>query len=214
MVKRTKIIDHTLLKPDATKAQVAQLCKEAKELEMGAVCVNPKWVKFATELLMDSDVKICTVVGFPLGANTTQVKAFEAAQAVAEGATEIDMVIDLGAIKDNDWEQVKSDIAAVVKESKGNIVKVILETCLLTDIEIKQACEAVMAAGADFVKTSTGFSTAGANSAVVRIMRETVGPDFGVKASGGIRTADDYDEMVKAGASRIGASAGKALLRG
>ncbi|WP_239539102.1 deoxyribose-phosphate aldolase [Arcanobacterium pluranimalium] len=206
------MIDHTLLKPDATRAQVAQLCSEAIEWGMGAVCVNPTWITTCADLLQGSDVNICTVVGFPLGAMTTQAKACEAKDAVAAGATEVDMVINIGAVKDGDWALVESDIAAVVKASAGALVKVILETCLLTDEEIVRASQAAVAAGADFVKTSTGFSTGGATAHAVALMRDTVGPDFGVKASGGIRTAADFNEMVKAGANRIGASAGKVLI--
>ncbi|TBW22279.1 deoxyribose-phosphate aldolase [Arcanobacterium bovis] len=206
------MIDHTLLKPDATRAQVEQLCSEAIEWGMGAVCVNPTWIKTCAELLSGSDVNICTVVGFPLGAMTSEAKAYEAKDAVAAGATEVDMVINIGAVKDGDWALVEADIAAVVEASAGALVKVILETCLLTDEEIVRASEAAVKAGADFVKTSTGFSTGGATAHAVAIMRNTVGPDFGVKASGGIRTAADFNEMVNAGANRIGASAGKVLI--
>ncbi|XCB30548.1 deoxyribose-phosphate aldolase [Arcanobacterium hippocoleae] len=211
-MNRAQIIDHTLLKADASKTEITQLCIEAIELEMGAVCINPKWVKTASEILADSQVKVCTVVGFPLGAATSESKAFETRQAVANGAAEIDMVIDLGAVKDGDWEHVEADIAAVVRASANNLVKVILETCLLTDAEIVKACKVAVAAGADYVKTSTGFSSAGATVHAVQLMRESVGSDFGVKAAGGIRTYQDYDEMVAAGASRIGSSAGKVLL--
>ncbi|MFC5370469.1 deoxyribose-phosphate aldolase [Arcanobacterium bovis] len=211
-MNKSKMIDHTLLKPDATRAQVEQLCSEAIEWGMGAVCVNPTWIKTCAELLSGSDVNICTVVGFPLGAMTSEAKAYEAKDAVAAGATEVDMVINIGAVKDGDWALVEADIAAVVEASAGALVKVILETCLLTDEEIVRASEAAVKAGADFVKTSTGFSTGGATAHAVAIMRNTVGPDFGVKASGGIRTAADFNEMVNAGANRIGASAGKVLI--
>ncbi|WP_124054038.1 deoxyribose-phosphate aldolase [Arcanobacterium ihumii] len=211
-MNKSKMIDHTLLKPDASHAQVAQLCSEAIEWGMGAVCINPTWIETCVELLAGSDVNICTVVGFPLGAMTSGAKAYEAKQAVEAGAVEVDMVINIGAVKDGNWDLVESDIAAVVDVSGSALVKVILETCLLTDDEIVRACEASVASGARFVKTSTGFSTGGATAHAVSLMRKTVGPDFGVKASGGIRTAADFNEMVNAGANRIGASAGKSLI--
>lgn len=206
------MIDHTLLKPDATRQEIETLCRQAIEWKMGAVCVNGTWVRHCAELLADSDVNVCTVVGFPLGAMATKAKAFETSLAVEDDAREIDMVINIGAVKDGDWEAVESDIAAVVEASGSALVKVILESCLLTDEEIVRACQVSVAAGADFVKTSTGFSTGGASAHAVELMRATVGPDFGVKASGGIRTASDFQTMVSAGANRIGASAGKALI--
>ncbi|WIK63918.1 deoxyribose-phosphate aldolase [Gleimia hominis] len=208
-------IDHTLLKPDSTRQQIQALCKEAVEYSFGAVCVNPSWVKECVNNLHDTAVKVCTVVGFPLGATTPQVKAFEAKQALESGANELDMVMNIGAAKDGDWGAVQSDIEAVVQVARqfdAITVKVILETCLLTDEEIKLACKTVVAAGADFVKTSTGFSTGGATTADVALMREAVGPDFGVKASGGIHSNEEMEAMLKAGANRIGASAGKKLL--
>lgn len=208
-----KIIDHTLLAPDAKKDDVRRLCAEARELSMGAVCVNPVWVKFAAEELAGTDIAVCTVVGFPLGASTTPAKVAEARHAVADGAREIDMVMNIGAAKDGDFAAVEKDISAVVAAVKGDaLVKVILETCLLSDDEIVAACKAARAAGADFVKTSTGFSTHGATTHAVALMSATVGDELGVKASGGIRTRADLDAMVAAGATRIGASAGAALL--
>ncbi len=206
------IIDHTLLKPDATESDIARLCDEAEELAMGAVCVNPKWVEFCARRLSKTNVKVCTVVGFPLGACTTDVKVFETEKAVAAGATEIDMVIDIGAVKEGDWETVRREIEAVKAAAGKNTVKVILEVCLLDEKQIIAASRAAVKAGADFVKTSTGFSSGGATVEAVKLMRKTVGENFGVKAAGGIRNAADYRAMVEAGASRIGASAGKALL--
>ncbi|MDR2977790.1 MAG: deoxyribose-phosphate aldolase [Streptococcaceae bacterium] len=209
-----KYIDHTLLKPDATKAMIDQLLTEAKEYDFMSVCVNPAWVSYAAEGLRGSDVKVCTVIGFPLGANTSAVKAFEAEKAIIDGADEIDMVINIGAAKDGNWSYVASDIAAV-NEVKGNhILKVIIETCLLTDEEKVKACEAAVSAGADFVKTSTGFSTAGATVEDVTLMRQTVGPDLGVKASGGVRSLEDANDMIAAGATRLGTSNGVQIMKG
>ncbi|GAB2542497.1 deoxyribose-phosphate aldolase [Brachybacterium huguangmaarense] len=206
------LVDHTLLSPTATRAQIEQLCREAEDLGFFSVCVSPTRVALAAERLAGTDVAVCTVVGFPSGAHLSAVKAAETSAAVADGAQEIDMVIDLGAAKDADWTHVESDIRAVVEAAGPALVKVILETCLLTDDEIVRACEASVRAGARFVKTSTGFSTHGATVEHVALMRRTVGPDVGVKASGGIRTREALDAMVAAGASRIGASAGAALL--
>lgn len=212
MVQISKMIDHTLLKPDATRTQIEQLCREARELHMGAVCVNPTWVPLCNELLRNTDVNVCTVVGFPLGASASETKAYEAALASAQGANEIDMVANIGAMKDGDWKTVESDIAAVVEACPDALVKVILETCLLTDSEIARACHAALAAGADFVKTSTGFSNEGATEHDVKIMSENVGSHLGVKASGGIHTASQLHALIKAGATRIGSSAGNPLL--
>ena len=212
MTSVSRIIDHTLLAPDATAEQIDALCQEAKDLHMGAVCVNPSRVPQCREALAGSDVTICTVIGFPLGATLSEAKAAETRAAVAAGAGEVDMVLNIGAAKDGDWSAVEADIRAVVEASGQALTKVILETCLLTDDEIRRACAAAKAAGADFVKTSTGFSTGGATVHAVALMRECVGQDMGVKASGGIRTAKDLAAMVDAGATRIGASAGKALL--
>ena len=212
MTNTAQLIDHTLLAPDATAAQVEKLCAEAREHEFFSVCVSPNRVTLAAETLNGSAVKVCTVVGFPSGAHTTATKAFETENAVANGADEIDMVINIGAVKDADWQLVEDDIRGVVQASGEALVKVILETCLLTDDEIVAACRAAQNAGADFVKTSTGFSSGGATTHAVRLMRETVGPDMGVKASGGVRTAEALRQMVDAGANRIGASAGAALL--
>lgn len=209
-----KLIDHTALKPETIKAQITQLCKEAKEYGFASVCVNPTWVKLAAELLAGSDVKVCTVIGFPLGANTSAVKAFEAKDAIANGAGEVDMVINIAALKDKDDALVESDIRAVVEAANGTLVKVIIETSLLSDEEKVRACEIAVKAGTDFVKTSTGFSTGGATKEDVALMRKTVGSTIGVKASGGVRTKQDVEDMVAAGATRIGASAGVAIVSG
>jgi deoxyribose-phosphate aldolase len=204
-----KYIDHTLLKADATKEQIETLCREAKEYQFASVCVNPTWVKLSSELLKGTDVKVCTVIGFPLGATTSETKAYETNNAIMNGATEVDMVINIGALKDNNIETVEEDIRTVVEATKGRaITKVIIETCLLTDQEKITACELAVKAGADFVKTSTGFSTSGATVEDIKLMRKTVGKDLGVKASGGIRTKEDTVKMIDAGATRIGASAG------
>lgn len=211
----TGLIDHTLLKQDATKKQIETLCEEARTYEFASVCVNPTWVQYSAQLLKGSPVKVCTVIGFPLGANTSAVKAFETTNAIENGAEEIDMVINVGALKDQDYTLVQKDIEAVVEAAKGKaIVKVILETCLLTDEEIAKASELSKAAGADFVKTSTGFSTGGATVSAVKIMRKAVGPELGVKASGGVRNLQDVEAMVEAGATRIGASSGVQIAQG
>lgn len=209
-----KLIDHTQLSAAATRAQIEKLCREAMEYGFWSVCVNPSRVAEAKTLLAGSGVKVCTVVGFPLGATSPQAKAFEAQTAVADGADEVDMVMNIGAAKDGDWAAVQADIAAVAAAAKPARLKVILETCLLTPDEIRRACGCAVAAGADFVKTSTGFSTGGAKAEDVKLMRECVGASFGVKASGGIRTAADLAAMTAAGVNRIGASAGAALLGG
>ncbi len=210
-----KYIDHTILKPDASLAQVKKVCDEAKEYNFASVCVNTGYVKFVAEQLAGTDVKPCVVVGFPLGACTTEAKAFEAKDAIEKGAKEVDMVINIGAIKSNDWDLVEKDIAALVDTCKGKaLLKVILETCLLTDDEKVKACQICKKVGADFVKTSTGFSTGGATVEDVKLMRETVGPEMGVKASGGVRTYEDAVAMIKAGASRLGASSGVAIVSG
>ncbi len=209
-----KYIDHTLLKPEATQAQIDTLLGEALEYDFMSVCINPYWVSYAADRLKESDVKVCTVIGFPLGANTSAVKAFEASTAIDDGATEIDMVINIGAAKSGDWDQVEADIKAVVDVADQSVlVKVIIETCLLTDEEKVKACQAAQAAGADFVKTSTGFSTGGATLEDVRLMRETVGPDMGVKASGGVSNLEEAQAMIEAGASRIGASKGIQIIQ-
>jgi deoxyribose-phosphate aldolase len=208
-------IDHTLLKADATKEEIIQLCEEAKTYSFASVCVNPAWVNTAAEVLKGSSVKVCTVIGFPLGASTSAVKAFETKDAIENGAGEIDMVINIGALRSGDDELVKNDIAAVVESAKGKaIVKVIIETSLLTEQEKRKACELSRAAGADFVKTSTGFSTGGATEADVKLMRAVVGPEMGVKASGGVRSFDDMKKMIDAGATRIGASSGVQIMQG
>ncbi|WP_342525389.1 deoxyribose-phosphate aldolase [Chryseomicrobium sp. FSL W7-1435] len=208
-------IDHTLLKPEATQSQVEVLCQEAAKYEFASVCVNPTWVAFAAEQLKDSPVKVCTVIGFPLGASTSDTKSFETKDAIAKGATEIDMVLNVGALKSGLNEEVQKDIEAVVEAAKGKaIVKVILETCLLTKDEIVLASQLSKNAGADFVKTSTGFSTGGATAEDVALMKKTVGDDLEVKASGGVRSIEDFNAMVEAGATRIGASSGVLIMEG
>ncbi|HFU4054445.1 TPA: deoxyribose-phosphate aldolase [Streptococcus suis] len=213
-MKLNKYIDHTILKPETSKEQVAQILAEAKEYDFASVCVNPTWVAYAAQELKDSDVKVCTVIGFPLGANTPALKAFETKDAIENGADEIDMVINIGALKDKNYDLVLEDIKAVVDASGDKLVKVIIETCLLTDEEKVKACELSKEAGADFVKTSTGFSTGGATVEDVALMRKTVGPDMGVKASGGARSYEDAIAFIEAGATRIGASSGVAIMKG
>lgn len=207
------LIDHTLLKAEARQPEVETLCAEALRFTFASVCVLPHRVRLAAARLKDSPVKVCTVVGFPLGANRNHVKAVETEQAVAEGATEIDMVMNIGALKDSDFDFVANDIRAVVRAANGNIVKVILETCLLSHDEIVRACKICVDAGADFVKTSTGFSKAGAATEHVALMRRTVGEKFGVKASGGIRDLEALTKMIDAGANRIGTSSGVQLVQ-
>lgn len=199
-------IDHTLLKPTATKADILQICNEAKQYHFASVCVNPCWVKLCAEALKGSGVKVCTVIGFPLGANTSEIKAQEAALAIKEGASEVDMVINIGALKEGNTDYVYQDILAVRKASEGKTLKVIIETSYLTDEEKKTVCKLCAKAGADFVKTSTGFSSAGATAEDVKLMKEASG--IKVKASGGVRTKEDALKMIEAGASRLGASAG------
>ena len=207
------MIDHTLLKATATSAQIEQLCAEAKEYLFASVCVNPARVSQAAQLLKDSPVKVCTVIGFPLGANTSEVKAFETMNAVNNGAEEIDMVLNVGAAKEGDWTKVESDIRAVVNAAAGRLVKVILETCYLTPDEIARAGKAAEAAGADFVKTSTGFGTGGAKVEDVALMRKSIPDTMFVKASGGIHNYEEAIALIGAGASRIGASAGIQIVR-
>jgi deoxyribose-phosphate aldolase len=209
------MIDHTLLKPDATSDKIAQLCFEAKKYHFASVCVNPTHVKLCAELLKDSDVKVCTVIGFPLGATSAEVKAFETQNALDNGATEIDMVINIGALKAGETQLVARDISGVVKvaHAAGALVKVIIETALLTDEEKVVACLLSKEAGADFVKTSTGFSGGGATVHDIALMRRAVGPGLGVKASGGIHTHEEAEALVAAGATRIGASAGVKIIQ-
>jgi len=202
----SKYIDHTVLKADASKQKIENLCAEAKQYGFASVCVNPFWVKYCSDLLKDSDVKVCTVIGFPLGANESETKAFEAALAIKNGAQEVDMVINIGALKSGLWDIVKSDIQAVRDASKGKVLKVIIETSELTDEEKKKVCKISADCGADFVKTSTGFSKEGAKAEDVTLMKEASG--IAVKASGGIRSKEDALKMIEAGASRLGTSAG------
>ncbi len=210
-----QMIDHTLLKPDATKEQIKALCEEAKEYQFASVCVNPVWVETAAVSLKETDVKVCTVIGFPLGASTSDVKAFETKDAIDKGAQEVDMVINIGALKSRDLDIVKKDIQAVTAAAKNRaLVKVIIETCLLTDEEKQIACEISKQAGADFVKTSTGFSSGGATEQDVALMWKTVGSQMGVKASGGVRSQEDAAKMIDSGATRIGASSGAKIVKG
>jgi len=211
-MKYNKFIDHTLLKADASIKAVKVLCNEAKEFDFASVCINPGFVKFCANELKGTDVKVCTVIGFPLGATSTESKAFETKQAVADGAQEIDMVINVSALKDGNDEYVYEDIKAVVEAASGRLVKVIIETCLLTDDEKVRVCLLAQKAKADFVKTSTGFSTGGATIHDVALMRKTVGSAMGVKASGGIRTREDLVAMIDAGANRIGTSSGTKII--
>ncbi|RSI42493.1 deoxyribose-phosphate aldolase [Streptococcus cristatus] len=213
-MKLNKYIDHTLLKPDASQEQIETLIEEAKKYDFASVCVNPTWVSFAAQALKATDVKVCTVIGFPLGANTPELKAFETNDAIQNGANEVDTVINIGALKSRNFDLVERDIRAVVEAAKGTLVKVIIETCLLTDDEKVRACQLAQKAGADFVKTSTGFSTGGATVEDIALMRKTVGPDMGVKASGGARSYEDALAFIKAGATRIGASSGVAIMEG
>ena len=208
-----KLIDNTLLKADATKEQIIALCEESKKYDFKSVCINPDFISLAKKNLKGSDVLICTVIGFPLGSMTTKAKAFEAKDAIEEGADEIDMVINISALKDKNYEYVLNDIKAVREATKGHTLKVILECCLLTKEEIVKACELCVEAKADFVKTSTGFSLWGAKVEDVKLMRETVGPEMGVKAAGGVRTHEEMLEMVKNGATRIGTSSGAKLMK-
>ena len=211
-MKYNKYIDHTNLKQDATEKDIKKLCDEAKEYDFASVCVNPAWVKFCAKELQNSNVNVCTVIGFPLGATTSASKAYEAKNAVDNGAVEVDMVINVGALKDGNTQLVLEDIKAVVEAAKGALTKVIIEACLLTDEEKIRACQLSVEAGADFVKTSTGFSNGGATIADVKLMKDTVANKALVKASGGIHTHEEMIAMIEAGASRIGASAGVALL--
>lgn len=208
-----RLIDHTLLAPDATKEQIRKLCEEAKEHDFASVCVNPSWIRFCKEQLKGSRVKVCTVIGFPLGATLMASKISEAKESLFEGADELDMVINIGRLKDHDDEYVENEIRELKKVAGEHVLKVIIETCLLTDEEKVRVCRLSKAAGADFVKTSTGFSKGGATVHDVKLMRETVGPEMGVKASGGVKTKEDLVNMVEAGATRIGTSHGVDLLK-
>lgn len=211
-MEKCKYIDHTLLKATATRDDILKLCDEANKYKFMSVCVNPYYVPLAYELLNGTGVKVCTVIGFPLGANTKEVKAFETTKAIHDGADEVDMVINVGEAKNHNWDYVYEDIKAVVDAANGVLVKVIIETCYLTDEEKVMACKMVMKANADYVKTSTGFGPAGATKEDVALMRATVGPNMGVKAAGGIRTPEDFKNMIEAGASRIGTSNGIKLM--
>lgn len=209
------LIDHTLLKPDATGEKIATICREAVENGFCSVCINPYWVPLAAKLLAGSSVKVCTVIGFPLGATSTRTKAFEAEEAIMQGANEVDMVLNVGALKSGDYDSALTDIKAVVKITQGKaIVKVILETGLLNEAEKIKACELAVAAGANFVKTSTGFGPGGATVEDILLMRRIVGPEVGVKASGGVRDYETAIAMINAGANRIGTSSGIKIVAG
>lgn len=211
--KLAKMIDHTILKPEATMFEVIKICEEAKEYKFASVCVNPSRVSLAKEILEGTSVKVCTVIGFPLGATVTNVKRFEAEEAIKDGATEVDMVINIGRLKDKDLEYVLNDIKAVVDVAKDKaLTKVIIETCLLNEEEKIIACNLAKKAGADFVKTSTGFSSGGATKDDIILMKEAVGKNMGIKASGGIRTVEKAEEMIKNGATRVGASASVSMM--
>lgn len=213
-MKLNKTIDHTLLKQNSTEAQLIQLCKEAKEFDFATVCVNPCWIELCKKELEGTDVGVCTVIGFPLGAMTSASKVFEAKNAIEMGADEVDMVLNIGAIKDNKMDYVVNEIKAIKEAVGTHCLKVIIETCLLTDEEKVRACKAVVEAGADFVKTSTGFSTSGATIEDVKLMKETVKDACKVKAAGGVRSHDDLLKMIEVGADRIGTSSGVSLLQG
>lgn len=212
-MKINKLIDHTLLKAFSTEEEIKKLCEEAKTYDFMSVCVNPTNIAFAKKQLEGSDVLVCTVIGFPLGANTSEVKVVETLDAIANGADEIDMVINVGQAKMHNYEYVQEEIRMVVSAAAGKTVKVIIETCYLTDEEKVECCKAAKAAGATFVKTSTGFGPAGATKEDIALMRETVGPEMGVKAAGGVRNLDDLVAMVENGATRIGTSGGVAIMQ-
>lgn len=214
-MEMNRMIDHTILKAEATQADVMKIIEEAKKYHFYSVCINPTWVSLAAKELQGEPVAVCTVIGFPLGANTTETKVFEASNAIENGADEVDMVINIGELKGGNKEKVQKDIEAVVAAAKDKaLVKVIIETSLLSEEEKVTACQLAKAAGADFVKTSTGFSTGGATVEDVRLMRETVGTEMGVKASGGIHNAKEAEAMIEAGATRLGASSGVAIMNG
>lgn len=208
-----RLIDHTLLASDATESQIKKICDETKEYHFASVCVNPSWVSFCAKELKGTDTKVCTVIGFPLGATTTKSKEEELKQAILDGAEELDMVINIGKLKDHQDEYVENEIRSLKKLCGNLVLKVIIETCLLTDEEKVRVCLLAKNAGADFVKTSTGFSKWGAKVEDVALMRKTVGPDMGVKASGGVRNKEEMEAMVKAGATRIGTSHGVELVK-
>lgn len=215
-MKLNTYIDHTLLKPEATESDIERICAEAKEFNFKAVCINPCFVKLASKLLFGTEVSVCTVIGFPLGANHGQTKVFETTHAISDGADEIDMVVNIGDVKNGNFSKVGREIEEILVECKKNnkVLKVIFETCLLSNQEITKLCEICKDLQVDFVKTSTGFSTGGATEEVVKLMKDTVGPNVGVKASGGVRSKEDAFKMIKAGATRIGASSGVKIMQG
>ena len=212
-MKTSKYIDHTLLKPDSTEKEILNIIEEAKTYDFASVCINPSWVKLAHKQLKDSNVNVCVVIGFPLGATSIASKVYETKVAIEDGADEVDMVIAIGQLKSGNEDYVREEIKNVVEASGNKLVKVIIETCLLTDEEKVRACILAKEAGANYVKTSTGFSKGGATAHDVKLMRETVGDDMGVKASGGIHTKEEMLDMIKNGASRIGASCGIELIK-
>lgn len=211
-MKNSKYIDHTILKADATKDKIVNLCKEAIEYDFKSVCINPSYIPLAKELLKESDVLVCTVIGFPLGQMSTKAKVFEAKDAIEMGADEVDMVLNIAKLKDKDDEYVRDEIKAIKEACGEKTLKVIIETCLLTDEEKVRACHLIMEAGADFVKTSTGFSTSGATFEDVKILKNTVGDKCFVKAAGGVKTKEDFAKMIELGADRIGTSSGTKLM--
>ncbi len=213
-MEMNKLIDHTLLKPDASEEAIRKLCEEAREYQFASVCVNPCFVPLAAELLKGSGVKVCTVIGFPLGATLPEVKKFEAEEAVKAGADEIDMVLNVSMAKEHNYDYIAEEVKLVKEGCQGRLLKVILETCLLTDDEIIECSKASVRGNADYVKTSTGFSKGGATVHAVELMRKAVGPDIGVKASGGVHNREEAEAMVKAGATRIGASCGVQIVKG
>ena len=213
-MEMNKLIDHTLLKPDASIEAIKKLCEEAREYQFASVCVNPCFVPLAAEMLKGSGVKVCTVIGFPLGATLPEVKKFEAEKAVEAGAEEIDMVLNVSMAKEHDYDYIEKEVKLVKEGCRGRLLKVILETCLLTDDEIVECSKASVRGNADYVKTSTGFSKGGATVHAVELMRKAVGPDIGVKASGGVHNRAEAEAMVKAGATRIGASCGVQIVKG
>lgn len=212
-MKLSKYIDHTLLKPQATQEEILKLIEEAKIYDFASVCINPAWVKLTHKMLQDTNIRVCTVIGFPLGATSTASKVCETKIAVEDGADELDMVISIGELKSGNYDYVKNDIKKVVEASGDKLVKVIIETCLLTDEEKVKVCLLAKEAGANYVKTSTGFSTGGATTHDVKLMRQAVGTQMGVKASGGIHTKREMMDMIESGASRIGASCGIELIK-
>lgn len=213
-MKKEKYIDHTILKPDVVKSEILRVCQEARENNFASVCINPSWIELVKQELKNTEVKTCTVIGFPLGQNTTQVKVAEAKDAISLGADELDMVINVSKLKENDQEYILDEINKIVEVAEGNIVKVIVETCLLTEQEKITVANIVKESNADFIKTSTGFSTGGATVADIKLFNKILGSTKKIKASGGVRTSEDFEKMITAGASRIGTSGGCQIIKG